>query len=161
MPAVTAVCPICGGTGWKIIERGGLSGAEPCACAGEARAEALKDASAIPPNYALASLDNFKIPQDNPIARTGLGTVLMQVRSFVREFPAPERPGLLLCGDTGTGKTHLAVAALKAIIDKGHEGIFFDYQNLLDRIRSSYDKTSGSSDKEAYKSAMECDVVVL
>lgn len=159
--AAAAVCPICGGTGWKIIERAGLSGAEPCRCAGEARAEALQEGSGIPPNYVRATLDNFQIPQDNPMARTGLGTVLMQVRSFVREFPAPERSGLLLCGDTGTGKTHLAVAALKAIIDKGHEGIFFDYQNLLDRIRSSYDKTSGSSDKETYRSAMDAEVLLL
>jgi len=159
--AAAAVCPICGGTGWKIIERAGLSGAEPCRCAGEARAEALQEGSGIPPNYARATLDNFQIPQDNPIARTGLGTVLMQVRSFVREFPSKERPGLLLAGDTGTGKTHLAVAALKAIIDKGHQGIFFDYQNLLDRIRSSYDKTSGSSDKETYRSAMDAEVLLL
>jgi DNA replication protein DnaC len=159
--AATAICPICGGTGWKIIERAGLSGAEPCQCAGAARAEALQEGSCIPPNYVRATLDNFQIPQDNPVARTGLGTVLMHVRAFVREFPAPERPGLLLCGDTGTGKTHLAVAALKAIIDKGHEGIFFDYQNLLDRIRSSYDKTSGSSDKETYRSAMDAEVLLL
>jgi DNA replication protein DnaC len=159
--AAAAVCPICGGTGWKIIERAGLSGAEPCRCAEEARAEALQDGSGIPPNYVKASLDNFQIPQENPIARTGLGTVLMQVRSFVREFPSLERPGLLLAGDTGTGKTHLAVAALKAIIDKGHQGIFFDYQNLLDRIRSSYDKTSGSSDKETYRSAMDAEVLLL
>jgi len=159
--AAAAICPICGGTGWKIIERAGLSGAEPCRCAGEARAEALQESSGIPPNYVRATLDNFQIPQDNPIARTGLGTVLMQVRSFVREFPNPDRPGLLLAGDTGTGKTHLAVAALKAIIDKGHQGIFFDYQNLLDRIRSSYDKTSGSSDKETYRSAMDAEVLLL
>ncbi len=159
--AATAVCPICGGTGWKIIERAGLSGAEPCKCAGEARAEALQGGSGIPPNYVRASLDNFQIPQDNPIARTGLGTVLMQVRSFVREFPATERPGLLLVGDTGTGKTHLAVAALKAIIDKGHEGIFFDFQNLLDRIRASYDKSSGASDRETYRAAMDAEVLLL
>ncbi len=159
--AAAAVCPLCGGTGWKIIERAGLSGAEPCQCAEEARAGQLQEGSGIPPNYVRATLDNFQIPQDNPIARTGLGTVLMQVRSFVREFPASERPGLLLAGDTGTGKTHLAVAALKAIIDKGHEGIFFDYQNLLDRIRSSYDKTSGSSDKEAYRSALDAEVLLL
>ncbi len=159
--AAAAVCPICGGTGWKIIERAGLSGAEPCRCATEARAEALQEGSGIPPNYTRATLDNFQIPQDNPIARTGLGTVLMQVRSFVREFPSQDRPGLLLCGDTGTGKTHLAVAALKAIIAKGHEGIFFDYQNLLDRIRSSYDKSSGSSDKETYRSALDAEVLLL
>ena len=159
--AAAAVCPICGGTGWKIIERAGLSAAEPCKCAEEARAGALQENSGIPPNYVRATLDNFQIPQDNPVARTGLGTVLMQVRSFVREFPTAERPGLLLAGDTGTGKTHLAVAALKAIIDRGHQGIFFDYQNLLDRIRSSYDKTSGSSDKETYRSAMDAEVLLL
>ena len=48
-----------------------------------------------------ATLENFEIPQDNPTARQGLGTVLMQTRSFVREFPAGERPGLLLVGDSG------------------------------------------------------------
>ncbi|MGH9646938.1 MAG: ATP-binding protein, partial [Bryobacteraceae bacterium] len=64
--AAAAVCPICGGTGWKIIERAGLSGAERCRCAEAALATALKDESGIPPNYARASLDNFQIPQDNP-----------------------------------------------------------------------------------------------
>ena len=71
--AATAVCPICGGTGWKIIERAGLSGAEPCACAAEARAEALQGGSGIPPNYVRASLDNFQIPQDNPDRANGPG----------------------------------------------------------------------------------------
>jgi DNA replication protein DnaC len=53
------------------------------------------------------------------------------------------------------------VAALKAVIEKGHQGLFFDYQNLLDRIRSSYDKASGSADREAYRSAMDVEVLLL
>ena len=44
------------------------------------------------------------------------------------------RSGLLLIGEPGTGKTHLAVAALRILISRGFEGLFFDYQNLLDRI---------------------------
>jgi len=155
------VCEICGGTGWKIVERSGLSGAERCACAAEARARNLHERSGIPPNFQHASLDNFQIPQDNPIARTGLGTVLMQLRSFVREFPAPDHNGLLVVGEPGTGKTHLAVAVLRALIEKGHEGLFFDYQNLLDRIRSSFDRASGASDKEAYQSALDAEVLLL
>jgi DNA replication protein DnaC len=155
-------CKLCGGTGWKIVERAGLSGAERCECSYATRNLAIKENSRIPPNYQQASLDNFIVPQDNPVARQGLGTVLMQVRSFVREYPATDRLGLLLVGEqTGTGKTHLAVAALRALLEKGHEGVFFDYQNLLDRIRSGYDAASGASDKEAYRLALDAPVLLL
>ena len=154
-------CPKCGGTGWTIVEKGGLSVAARCECAAAVRARALEENANIPPNYRRASLENFEIPQDNPAARQGLGTVLMQVRSFVREFPAAERAGLLLVGDPGTGKTHLAVAAMKALVGRGHECVFFDYQNLLDRIRSGYDAASGAADREAYRSALDAEVLVL
>jgi DNA replication protein DnaC len=156
-----AVCPICDGTGWTVVERNGLSGAKRCQCAAAARSASLRDSARIPPNYENATFDTFQIPKDNPVARTGLGTAMMQVRSFVREFPAGERPGLILAGDTGTGKTHLAVAALRAIMERGHEGLFFDFQNLLDRIRSGYNASSGASDREAYRTAMDCEVLLL
>ena len=143
------------------MERAGLSGAEKCSCAVAARPAALRQAAGIPPNYERVTLENFQIPQDNPIAKTGLGTVLLQVKNYLREFPAGERPGLLLAGDTGTGKTHLAVAVLKALIERGHEGLFFDYQDLLNRIRSSYDAASGSADREAYRSALDTEILVL
>ena len=61
----------------------------------------------------------------------------------------------------GTGKTHLAVAALRRIIAKGFQGVFFDYQNLLDRIRSGFDPNSGSSDREAYRGALDAEVLLL
>ncbi|MGH9559268.1 MAG: ATP-binding protein, partial [Bryobacteraceae bacterium] len=70
-------CPNCGGTGWKIVERAGMSGAVRCECAAARRAEALKASANIPPNYDGATLDNFNIPQDNPIAKTALGKALM------------------------------------------------------------------------------------
>src|SRR5579871_468405 len=107
MVTMTEICPKCEGTGWRIVEKAGLSGAVRCDCAAVTRVHALKETANIPPNYAGASLENFEIPQDNPAARQGLGTVLMQTRSFVREFPASVRPGLLLVGASGTGKTHL------------------------------------------------------
>jgi DNA replication protein DnaC len=106
-------------------------------------------------------VDNFVLPKDNPVANRELAQVLVTVRAFVREFPNEKRPGLLLLGEPGTGKTHLAVAALRALIQRGFEGQFCDYQNLLDRIRSGYDAASNSSDKEAYRSAMDAEVLLL
>jgi DNA replication protein DnaC len=157
----TGGCPHCGGSGWRIVERDGLSGAERCDCVLAGRAQRIEFASGIPLLYREASFENFVLPSDNPPARTSLATVLLTVKNFVREFPNPERPGLLLIGEPGTGKTHLAVAALRALIARGFDGLFFDYQTLLDKIRSGYDAASGSSDREAYRQALDSELLLL
>ncbi len=159
MPA--ANCPECNGTGWKIVEREELSGAAKCNCVDPERAERVMESAGIPPLYSNASFDNFLLPRENPIAYHELTQVYLAVRGYAREFPGTKKPGILLMGEPGTGKTHLAVAAFRAILAKGFEGTFFDYQNLLDRIRSGYDEASNSSDKEAYRGAMETDILLL
>src|SRR5580692_914368 len=160
MPAA-AVCPQCNGTGWKIVEREEVSGAVRCECAATERAERLESGAGIPPLYANASFENFLLSRENPIGYRELTEVYLAVRGYAREFPNAKKPGLLLMGEPGSGKTHLAVAAFRAIMAKGFEGLFFDYQNLLDRIRSGYDAASNSSDRETYRVAMETEVVLL
>jgi len=160
MPIET-VCAECGGSGWKIVEKDGLSGAERCDCAFANRAARLEENAAIPPLYRNASVDNFVLPRDNPIAHRELANVLLTVKAFAREFPAEKRPGLLLIGDPGSGKTHLAVAALRILISRGFEGLFFDYQNLLDRIRAGFNQAAGAADREAYRFALDTEVLLL
>jgi DNA replication protein DnaC len=154
-------CEICGGSGWKIVERGGISGAEKCECVDAGRAERNEERAGIPPLYANASVDNFILPGENPIARSGLAKVLVDVRGYVREFPKVPKPGLLFLGAPGTGKTHLAVAALRGLLARGFEGLFFDFQGLLNQIRSGYDQTSGTMDREAYRAALDAEILVL
>lgn len=155
------VCAICGGTGWKIVEREGISGAERCECAPRNRTRRVLEHAGIPPNYRDASVQNFLLPQDNPIARSALSSVMTNVKAYVREFPMNDKPGLLLIGSPGTGKTHLAVAALRELIQKGFEGVFYDYQHLLDSIRSGYNAASGSSDREAYQTVLDAEILLL
>jgi DNA replication protein DnaC len=159
--ATDTVCGKCGGTGWIIVERATVSGAEPCDCRFQGRAARMEERAEIPPLYRNASFDNFVLPSDNSIARRELSTIMVTVRNYARDFPDESRPGLLLIGEPGTGKTHLALAALRRIIEKGFEALFCDYQNLLDRIRSGYDPGSNSADKEAYRIALDAEVLLL
>ena len=160
--ATDAVCSKCGGTGFLIIEHADISGAEPCDCRARDRAARLADRSQIPLLYSNTSFDNFVVPGiEHPTARRELTTVLLAVKKFVHDFPDEKRPGLLLVGETGSGKTHLAVAALRQIVAKGFEGLFCNYQTLLNSIKAGYDPSSNSSNREAYKNALDAEVLLL
>ncbi|MBM3762230.1 MAG: AAA family ATPase [Acidobacteria bacterium] len=154
-------CPRCQGSGWIFKTLDEQEVVIRCTCDEETRAERFALRSGIPPLYENASTENFVLPKDNPIAHRSLASVMLTVRTYAREFPVVDKPGLLLIGETGVGKTHLAVAALNALIQRGFEGVFFDYQTLLDRIRSGYDRSSGSMDKEAYRLALDCEILLL
>lgn len=154
-------CTRCNGTGWIIVQQEEVSGAQRCDCEAVARAAGLEAKAQLPPLYRDASLDNFVIPRDNSIARSGLATVLLEIKSFAKAFPDDRRPGLLLIGEPGTGKTHLAVAALRMLIARGFAGLFCDYQTLLDTIRAGYDPAAGAASKQAYRQALDAEVLLL
>lgn len=150
------VCARCGGIGYVIIERDGLSAAERCECAFRRQAESLVRHSGVPAGYARATFDNFDTRGSSELS----GAITL-AHTYCREYPNVTPPGLLFIGDTGTGKTHLAVAMLHRLIENGFEGLFVDYQNLLDRIRAGYDPLSGESPREAYEMALDAEILLL
>ena len=64
-------------------------------------------------------------------------------------------------GPTGVGKTHLAVAIIRGLIEKGFAGIFCEFGSLLKEIQDSYNPISKSSELKVLAPVYQADVLVL
>lgn len=64
-------------------------------------------------------------------------------------------------GPCGVGKTHLAVAALYGLIEKGTRYLFYEFGALLKEIQESYNTVSQISELKVLAPVFETEVLVL
>jgi DNA replication protein DnaC len=187
-----ADCPVCQGSGWKVVERttagakalaadrsGSAAGepkmvwAVPCDCTTADRAGHVLGRARVPERYRHCDFENYET--DNEIENVSreqlaawnrsLTQAKLIVRRFAQEFsPVREMQsenGLLLMGPCGAGKTHLAVAALKDIVQRGHSGLFYDYRELLKEIQDSYNAESQATEMGVLEPVLQAEILVL
>jgi len=178
-------CPICQGSGWKVVERNAegaralASGdaspdakmvwAVPCDCTAASKGERVLAKARVPDRYRHCDFENFET--DNEIENASreqltawncsLAQAKLVVQRFAGEFPVGAEHGLLLMGPCGAGKTHLAVAALKEIVQRGHSGLFYDYRELLKEIQDSYNAESQSTEMGVLEPVLKVEILVL
>jgi DNA replication protein DnaC len=117
-------------------------------------------AAHIPERYRHCSLDSYvtHFPGVDPSQRAAL----MTARSFAREYMSNPGKGLLLTGQIGVGKTHLAVGVLqRLVLEYGVKGLFCDYRELLKRIQNSYNPQVQTTELELLKPVFAAEVLVL
>jgi len=151
-------CPICEGSGWVLGEQDGVELVRRCECAEEQRRRRLLERSAVPARYRHCTLDGFELWRPATEDPT-LFKAKTAVQEFVDLWPQVER-GLLLMGSVGTGKTHLAVAALQDLVrGKGVRGRFADFTSLVLEIQMTFD---GAGDRrQILEPLVRTDLLVL
>lgn len=148
-----STCPFCYGTGMEI-EPG--KGARRCRCRAPILKRELIEAARIPSRYERCALSNYYPAKGNSSQLMALSFA----HQLVRDYPAVDR-GLLLMGSVGTGKTHLSVGCLQAMMKKSVHCLFYEFGSLLKEIQTSYNPVSQSSEHEVLAAVFEAEVLVL
>src|SRR3954447_26291026 len=148
-------CELCDDTHWKPIDEHGVRRVVRCDCWRDSLGhQRLGDAN-IPRRYQHCTIANFTAYNES-LERAGV-----QARRVAEAFPAITK-GLFLEGQPGVGKTHLAVAVLKQVIQTtGARGLFYDTRDLLRVIRSTYDPSIRTTELEILRPVMTADLLVL
>lgn len=131
-------------------------GARRCRCRAEERRTKLLEAARIPLRYERCSLANYQVAPGNGSQLQAFNYAF----KLVEEYPAVDR-GLLLTGPVGTGKTHLSVAVLRGLLEKGVPSLFYEFGALLKEIQNSYNPISQASELDVLAPVYETEVLVL
>ena len=154
-PAASADCPFCFGTGMEVVPE---EGARRCRCQSPDHRDRLFKAARIPPRYEHCTIQGYDAADDELSKWAGK----MEAQIVIDDYLTLDGRGLLFSGPVGVGKTHLAVATLRELINRyGVRGLFYQFGALLRQIQDSYNPVSQASELTVLAPIFEAEVLVL
>ena len=152
----TPDCPICGDTGYI--------GGKICGCVKRKAAEIMLSELSEEMPLENSRFDNFNLnyykdedgKSGNP--RRRMTAILKVCTEYVIGFDPKKSKNLLFMGSAGLGKTHLTLAIVSGLIEKGFVPVYGSAENLFAKIEK--EKFSGEN-RGAYESMTACDLLVI
>lgn len=122
------------------------------------RVDALLSNARIPARYAARGLGEFRAESK------GQKFALSVCTRFTDDFPAQAEQGrsLVMVGAPGTGKTHLACAIAKAVIEKHQaSALFATVSEMLRAIKETYRHDSERTERDVIRKLTDADLLVV
>lgn len=140
--------------------------AVPCDCGMQERAVRVMERARIPKRYEHCDFESYVTDLADGRTYTqqqadSLKKAKLLAQSFVQNYPGSDQAGLLFMGSPGIGKTHLAIAALKELISRGHSGYFCEYGALLREIQQSYSSETEATEMRLLAPILSVEVLVI
>ena len=142
-------CPLCKDTGYI--------GGKVCDCIKKiANALTIKKLSAEMP-IDECTFENFDLNYYKDDAKKRMTAIFKLCKEYVLNF-STSSPNLLFMGGVGLGKTHLTLAIISGVIDKGYMAVYGPAESLFTTIEK--EKFSGEN-KGSYENMLNCDLLVI
>jgi len=159
-------CDICDDKRWFVIAPTEDSPASartvvPCEC--QERVWGVKSSDRIRQYSDLGPLERLTFDT----IELGTRDTFSEPSSFRDAYHAAQRfvtdmqGWLVLCGPSGTGKTHLAAAVGNALVEADQPVRFVSVPDLLDHLRSAFDPAVGAQYDEIFLQAIEAPILIL
>ncbi|PNG28974.1 ATP-binding protein [Pseudomonas protegens] len=111
----------------------------------------------ITPRFADATFDSYGTPT------AGQAKALAECRDYAERFPEHYRAGrsLLLTGNVGCGKTHLATAIVRTVVEDGAQPLLVTAGDIVSIARASMVPGSGYMDRDVIVHLGGLDLLVI
>lgn len=122
-----------------------------------ARIETRHKFSGVPARFSAASFDGFD-------RRTpSIGAALDAAQQYIAAFPDNAKAGrcLILAGPAGTGKTHLACAAIRSLCDQGRRAQYVKLGDAIRRLRDTWRRDGDETELQVLREYRHADLLVL
>lgn len=164
-----SVC-LCGGQGWYVedlpLEHPYFGKAQPCPVCTAPKLSQTKlsrhfsEAGLHADLFQRMTFETYHLRVAERLTadqRSTLELALIEARTFAT------RPAgfLLLTGDPGCGKTHLAAAIVHQVVSSGRSALFVSVPDLLDHLRASFREGAEDSFDQRWENVRSVDVLAL
>lgn len=144
------VCKLCSDTGY--------CGTKLCECV-KARAkqlvyEELREQMPLDK----ATFDTFSLDYYEGNAKKVMSNIFKKVRLYAEGF-SKNSGNLLFMGGVGLGKTHLSLAIINAVTERGYGVVYASAQNLFTSLEREHFSYSGETEKR--DAVLDCDLLVI
>lgn len=116
--------------------------------------EKLFSVSNLGRRFENSQFDSFK-------NREGTEKIVRMAKRYVNEFEEWGSDSLLFWGVPGNGKSLIASAIANELKNKGKTVVFQSVPELLERIRSTFNRDSKESESQIMKALLTCDLLIM
>ncbi|MDG4475603.1 ATP-binding protein [Thiovibrio frasassiensis] len=127
------------------------------ACRRDTQLQTLLQRTLIPPRFANCTFDTFSVELPEQEA------ALYSCRKYADDFKQMHEKGvcMVLQGNVGTGKNHLACAIARQVSQQGYSSLLLTVAEVIQRVRATWDPQSSEKETEIIERFADVDLLIL